>query len=311
VVNPNGTILTANGVENPDLYWALRGGSGINFGIVTSILYQAQMLPPVMIGGRFHWPLDFSVVSMVAGLYYDIVWGVNSTGSDPFGFSLAWVPNSMGQIEMQLAGLWYDSDIELGYSFLQPFMSLPSTTYDISTGTFPVLMQPLMSIYENFGHLNWTMPDAMIAIPESRDSFIQFINTIVQQISLMPANCFVTWVFAPLGGKVNTFPTNHTAFPHRDSGGNLHLPTIWTDPSAEQIVRKFGQNSLAAISPWWTPSKTQPGFGEPMSYVNHPSEYLTNYQTCYWDSNYPTLQRVKMMYDPENFFSNGQGIMPQ
>eukprot|EP00978_Attheya_sp_CCMP212_P006273 scaffold14211_cov54-Attheya_sp.AAC.1 len=40
VVLLDGTAITANQTLHPDLYWALRGGGGGNFGIVTSIEYQ-------------------------------------------------------------------------------------------------------------------------------------------------------------------------------------------------------------------------------------------------------------------------------
>lgn len=40
VVNATGQVVICSLSQNSQLFWALRGGGGINFGIVTSILYQ-------------------------------------------------------------------------------------------------------------------------------------------------------------------------------------------------------------------------------------------------------------------------------
>jgi FAD/FMN-containing dehydrogenase len=56
VVTADGRVLRAAGDENPDLFWAIRGGGG-NFGVVTSFEFRLHEVDPVAQVGLFFWPL--------------------------------------------------------------------------------------------------------------------------------------------------------------------------------------------------------------------------------------------------------------
>lgn len=56
VVLANGTLVTANAQENSNLYWALRGGGGSNWGIVVSITIRAHQIPS---GGFTYWKANW------------------------------------------------------------------------------------------------------------------------------------------------------------------------------------------------------------------------------------------------------------
>jgi hypothetical protein len=47
-VTPTGEIVTANSQTNPDLFWALRGGGGTTFGVLTKITYKAHPRPRII-----------------------------------------------------------------------------------------------------------------------------------------------------------------------------------------------------------------------------------------------------------------------
>jgi FAD/FMN-containing dehydrogenase len=56
VVLADGRFVTASADENPDLFWAVRGGGG-NFGVVTSFLFQLHPISTVYAGPML-WHMD-------------------------------------------------------------------------------------------------------------------------------------------------------------------------------------------------------------------------------------------------------------
>ena len=57
VVTADGRLLEASATENPDLFWAIRGGGG-NFGIATSFEYRLHPFDGQAVGGHLVFPIE-------------------------------------------------------------------------------------------------------------------------------------------------------------------------------------------------------------------------------------------------------------
>jgi len=57
IVTADGAVRTASRVENPELFWAVRGGGG-NFGVVTRFTFRLHSVGPIITGGLIAWSAE-------------------------------------------------------------------------------------------------------------------------------------------------------------------------------------------------------------------------------------------------------------
>src|SRR5215216_3052741 len=63
VVTADGSVVHASESQNPELFWALRGGGG-NFGVVTRFELDLHPVGPVVLGGLIFYPGDRAIQVM-------------------------------------------------------------------------------------------------------------------------------------------------------------------------------------------------------------------------------------------------------
>ena len=66
IVTADGRLRTASGKSNPDLYWALRGGGGGNFGVVTSLRFRTHPVPGTVSSFFVSWPWSRAADALAA-----------------------------------------------------------------------------------------------------------------------------------------------------------------------------------------------------------------------------------------------------
>ncbi|KAF1839395.1 FAD-binding domain-containing protein [Decorospora gaudefroyi] len=115
VVTPIGEFLTANSTSNTDLFWALKGGGGGTFGVVTSVTFKVYPDMPVT---TVSWTLDSSKI-----------------GKDKFwAATKAFFDRAIDNVDAETYS--YNSIIPIGENFLsimQPFFAPNKTATQLNT----------------------------------------------------------------------------------------------------------------------------------------------------------------------------------
>jgi FAD/FMN-containing dehydrogenase len=103
--------------------------------------------------------------------------------------------------------------------------------------------------------------------------------------------------FLNSGGKMNSIPSDATAFFWRDTQFYLEWSATWFDPTEQARNLAIVEETRKALTPYTEGS-----------YVNVPDEFIKNFGPLYWGANFERLREVKTKYDPENVFCFPQSI---
>ena len=278
--------------DDRDLFWALRGGGGGNFGIVTEMEL------------RVHKPNTEKM--FMAQIRYPV-----EQAQDVLGFYNEWVeklPN-----ELAVYGIW-GSTPEPGNAskIVTTFGFTVIYNGDISTGL--KLIEPVLKRNPVYANLNcMTLPEyeEMVGLTTSvkgRNAYIRAgvmpplsmtskaIKTLEDYMGNRPSQAsFMVWTH--LGGKVSEVAPDATAFPHRNARFVPELKVIWDTPQQARTNIEWGFKFYQALEPSFTGS-----------YVNYIDPLLDNWQQKYYERNYKRLTEIKRRLDPKNFFHFQQSI---
>jgi hypothetical protein len=223
IVTADGQLRIASATENPDLFWAVRGGGG-NFGVVTSFEYQVHPVGPLLVG-LVIFPLDRA--REVLQFYNEFA----SSIPDELNTASGLATLEDGTPAVAIVGC-YNGPLAEGEKVLRPLKEMSQPIMAQFAPMPYVQVQHLLDPFTPEGHQYY---EKAHFITDIRDGVIDALIESYRTAS-SPGNLLV---FQQQGNATNRVPQDATAYSHRDARYNLILIARWSDPGESEIHFKW------------------------------------------------------------------------
>jgi hypothetical protein len=298
IVTADGQFHQANENENPDLFWAVRGGGG-NFGVVTSFEYRLHPVGPMVTLCAPFYPAEMA--KEILPLWKQFM---DSSPDEISSQALFWtippVPDfpieTHGRRVLILAAVHCGSPEE-GEKMLRPLQELGTPLVDLS---MPIPWTILQGMFDAF------FPKAE-QLYYFKSTYLDVLNEAAIDKIISKANKppqpMVLIALWHLGGAMSRVGDEQTAFPGRKSPLLFSVDAIWNKPEDTDEVIAYAREFLTDMKP----------FSSGGLYVNFAGlgEEGGALVKAAYGPNYSRLVDIKQRYDPDNFFHINQNIKPK
>ncbi len=291
VVTADGELLKASSAENPDLFWAIRGGGG-NFGVVTSFEFDLHPVGPEVLAGLIVHPLSAApdvlrhYRDFVAEMSDDLnVWAVLRKAPP-----LPFLPDDTHGTEILILAALYAGDMADGEKELAPLREFGEPIADVIsphpyTG-WQAAFDPLLTP----GARNYWKSHNFASLPD------EFLDVAIDFAGRLPSPHSEIFL-ALLGGAHGRVPADATAYPHRDAEFVMNVHTRWESADDDDRCVAWAREFFGATEPYATGGV----------YVNFVPDDEERVPQAY-GSNYERLRELKQRYDPQNLFRINQNV---
>jgi FAD/FMN-containing dehydrogenase len=297
VVTADGKLLHASEQENPDLFWALRGGGG-NFGVVTNFQYRLNPLAHQMLSGFFVYPIAKarSVLAAMTELSERVPDEMMLAAELLNALTGDIPPGRYAIIAVDYCG----EDPAAGEKLLEPLKKLGDPVVKTVAAVSYLQAQGAVSA------ANAAVPDASSnkVRPWTESGFFNstpdaLLDELVRRFELVPPDMEAFSAFQQMAGAVGRVKQDATAFWNRPAMYDYLGGTQWTDPARDEEGGRIARDMWAGILPFTN------GY-----YVNTvPGANDQRVRGTYGD-NYTRLAALKEKYDPMNLFRLNANIKP-
>ncbi|KAJ5592411.1 hypothetical protein N7537_009315 [Penicillium hordei] len=306
VVLANGRFVTVTEESDSDLFWALRGGGGGTYGVVTSLISRVYPKVGVTVSTfNFSTSKNVSVETFWAGVRsylsrfpahadagtYAYFW-VLPTGPGAFTFMMNpfFAVNHTVDEFNALVKPWYDDLHDLGISF-QPNTTYYDNFHDAWNAGFPleiVASSTMMTGSRLFPRANWETPTLLNA------TFNALRATITDGFALLAFN---------MKAELQEGFTPNSANPaFRQTLMHAITSTSWTNTTSNADI-KVKMNGLTKVVGKWRAVCPDSG-----AYMSESDIQEPHFQQAFYGTNYDRLYSLKQRYDPTGLFYAPTGV---
>jgi FAD/FMN-containing dehydrogenase len=287
VVDASGQIRTVSGQENPELFWALRGGGNGSFAVVTGFNFRTS---PVSMVARFRimWSRPIAQAAKIVQAWQQ--WLADLPPSITGTLHLTKVQG--GLIEVRMSGLSVQSESKLKVELMRlQRVAGPADQATTTTQTFKAAAM----IFDG-GPASLLMKGKSDYVIDPMTE--QGILTLLDGLQNAPGEIAV--LCDTYGGAINKIASDATAFAHRgNTKYSIQYYKEWTDPAASDA-------NIAMMRTLYTSMRPHVSGG---AYVNYCDLDLGDrYAKAYWGDNLPRLMKIKASVDPKNIFKHAQSV---
>ncbi|MFJ8015538.1 FAD-binding oxidoreductase [Streptomyces sp. NPDC096339] len=299
VVTADGSVVRASADEDPDLFWALRGGGG-NFGAVTAFRFALHPLGPTVMAGPVFWAADDT--ADVLRFYRDFV----SEAPDELGTvvrlgtvpPLPVVPEELRWRPAVAVACCHAGPAEEGERVLRPLRRFGTPLVDLLAPTsYAAFQGGLDDTVPHGWHYYWKAT-GLTGLSDAA------VSVIADQAYRAGSPRSYAAVFH-MGGAVARVPHDSTAYAGRDAPFNIVIDGVWLP--GETGERAAGEtawtrNFLEALGP-------HRGGRVYVNFLDRDDD-AGRVREAYGDDTYRRLAEVKAKHDPGNVFHHNKNIRP-
>lgn len=314
VVLADGSLVNCDQHTHADLFWALRGGGGGNFGIVTSFTFQTHPVSELSLF-TLNWPWSQAVGVIDAWQH----WGPQAPDELWSNCLLLGTAQKQAPATVRVNGVYVGNRASLD-PLLQQLISrvglAPISSYVYTDPLLETMMVEAGCYGESVEacHLPSQNPQGKVArdTSKARSDYITSllprpaIEVLVNAIGSRQASSTLSnggIGMDAFGGAINRVAADATAFVHRSTLFSIQYTASWDAGDPASVVTAntaWLNNTWQAMRPYAS--------GE--AYQNYIDPDLTDWQQAYYGANLPRLQQIKATYDPGNLFRFAQSIPP-
>jgi FAD/FMN-containing dehydrogenase len=293
VVLADGRFVHASEDENPDLFWALRGGGG-NFGVVTNFQFRLHPVSDVIAG-----PLFWANEDLEKTLRWYREW-LPQAPEDVYAFYQKAVVPAVRSIPADIRGKKVcglmlcctgsqeqaDRAVAEACNVAKPlFKHIGSMPYPALQSMFDDLYRPGLQWYWK-GDFVGDLTDQAIA------EHVRFAEVPTPHSTMH---------LYPINGAVHRVGTSETAWSYRDANWSMVIAGVDPDPGKAEQIKHWAREYWEALHP----------YSAGAAYVNFMMEEGGKRVEATYGPNHQRLREIKATYDPENFFHVNQNIEPK